>query len=118
WWFRDDPAAHPDVNAAELALIRRGTRPHRAGDSHPPVPWALVARSRNVWLLALSLTCTSAVSYMYFSWYPTYLKQGFDVSERSAGWLAGEVLGAGAIGSLCGGFLGDWLSRLTGNRRR
>jgi MFS family permease len=55
---------------------------------------------------------------MYFSWYPTYLKQGFEVSERAAGWLAGEVLGAGAIGSLCGGFLGDWLSRLTGNRGR
>jgi MFS family permease len=113
------PADHPNVNPGESDLIRRGTRPHRAGDSHPPVPWGLVFRSRNIWLLGLSLTCTSTAGYMYFSWYPTYLKQGRGVAgEAAVGTLAGLVLAGGAVGSLLGGFLGDWLSRRTGNRSR
>lgn len=119
WWFRDEPAEHRGVNPAELDLIRRGTRPHHGGDSHPPVPWGLVFRSRNIWLLGLSLTCTSTAGYMYFSWYPTYLKQGRGVDgEETVGMLAGLVLAGGAVGSLLGGFLGDWLSRRTGDRPR
>jgi MFS family permease len=56
---------------------------------------------------------------MYFSWYPTYLKEGRGVAdEQTVGALAGLVLAGGAVGSLLGGFLGDWLSRRTGNRSR
>lgn len=115
-WFRDDPAEHPQVNPVELDLIRRGTRPQGHADAHPPIPWKAVYDSRNVWLLGFALTCASAVSYMYFGWYPTYLKQGRGVPEQEAGWLTGLVLAGGAVGSLAGGFLGDWLRRLTGDR--
>src|SRR6478609_3158364 len=30
-WFRDEPSQHPDVNAAELALIEAGREPHVDG---------------------------------------------------------------------------------------
>jgi MFS family permease len=59
----------------------------------------------------------SAIYYMLFSWYPKYLQAARAVSPDQSSWLTGMVLGAGAFGSLFGGWLTDWLVRKTGNRR-
>ena len=72
WWFRDDPATHPAVGPAELAHIgRRAT----SGDVHSAIPWAAVARSRSIYSLGLIMALSSFNSYIYFSWYPKYLKE-------------------------------------------
>ncbi|HJZ57672.1 MAG TPA: MFS transporter, partial [Gemmataceae bacterium] len=55
-WFRDDPADHPKVNAAELALIRAGTA---AGRPHGRIPWRAVARCPGVWRLGGIIMCSS-----------------------------------------------------------
>jgi MFS family permease len=116
-WFRDDPADHPAVGAAERRLLAGGAaRPGGAG--HPPVPWGAVLSSANVWLLGGVISCTAFNSYLVFSWYPTYLEQGRGVGPVAAGWLAGLVLLAGALGSTAGGFLGDWVSRRAGGSGR
>jgi hypothetical protein len=39
WWYRDDPRAHPGVNAAEAALLP----PPAAGGDHLHVPWRRMA---------------------------------------------------------------------------
>src|SRR5262249_41130208 len=113
-WFRDDPAAHPDLNDAERQLIAGAALP-----DHRPhaVPWRLVLASRNVWLLGGVIACSAFVSYMYFFWYPTYLEEGRGVSRILSGWLASLVLAGGALGCTVGGFLGDRLVRLTGSPR-
>jgi MFS family permease len=116
-WFRDDPAEHPAVGAAERRLLAGGAAAP-GGAGHPPIPWGAVLSSADVWLLGGVIACTAFNSYLVFSWYPTYLEQGRGVPPLAAGWLAGLVLLGGALGSSAGGFLGDWLSRRLGDPRR
>lgn len=106
-WFRDDPARHPSVNPAELHLIRSGGT--QTGETHQPIPWGRVFQTPVLWLLGGVITCTAFLTYMFFAWLPTYLEKGRGVASMDAGWLAGLVLGGGAVGALLGGALNDYL---------
>jgi ACS family glucarate transporter-like MFS transporter len=103
-WYRDDPAAHAGTNEAERRHIRTGTDPYAPPEAHPPIPWRQVS-------------CGSFTTYLFFSWYPTYLKEGRGVTPDRTGVLAGLVLAGGAVGNTAGGWLSDWLVRRTGSRR-
>jgi MFS family permease len=116
WWYRDDPQTHPAVNGAERQLILAGTR--RVIGEHPGIPWRAVLRHPQMWLLGFILTCAAFNSYLYFFWYPTYLKKARGCTDIEAGWLASLVLAGGAIGSLCGGLVIDWLTRRFRDRFR
>jgi len=106
-WFRDDPAEHPAVNAAELNLIRRSTRPKPA--HHEPIPWSLVVVNPSIWLLGGIITLSAFNSYFYFTWYPKYLQEARGMQNVGAGWLTSLVLGGSAIGTLGGGWVADWI---------
>lgn len=107
WWFRDNPAEHPAVNDAERELIGAGTpRP-----THSSIPWPAVLKNISIQFLTLIIICTAFVSYLYFSWYPTYLQEARAVQQRPAGWLASLVLGGGAVGLIGGGFVVDQIAR-------
>jgi MFS family permease len=131
-WFRDDPAGHPATNEAERRLISAGNKtprqvpiteenlaPSLVGDTRPHVgiPWDRVRSCANVWLLGGAMMTMSAIYYMLFSWYPTYLQEARGVTQVLSSRLASLVLGAGAFGSFFGGWLTDWLVNKTGNRR-
>jgi sugar phosphate permease len=143
-WYRDEPAAHPSINESELRYIRgvkedgeNGAAPgdvaptadaanpqSEAGSArampatdHHRIPWGLVAVNRNIWLLGAINACSSFYSYMLFSWFPTYLKQGRGVDELTSGRLASLPFIFGATGVMLGGFLGDWLTARSGSRR-
>jgi sugar phosphate permease len=144
-WFRDDPAEHPATNEAERRLIA-GQVPvpgasesetqsethlgaiepeaveadadlHAQAHGHGAIPWALVLRNANVWLLGAAMATMSAIYYMLMSWYPMYLQAARGVSPDQSSWLASLVLGSGAVGTLFGGWLTDWLVLRTGSRR-
>jgi nitrate/nitrite transporter NarK len=110
WWFRDDPAAHPAVNPGELELIGRagqGGHTHREG-----IPWRAVVRNPSIWLLAAIMIFSAFNSYVYMSWFSTYLQKARDVNQVEAGWLSSLVLVGAAVGYLLGGFAADvigWL---------
>ncbi len=115
YWFRDDPATHPNVNEAERTLLEAS---RHAPSQHAQMPWAYTLSQRNLWLLGGIVSCCSFTTYMFFSWYPTYLKQGRGVDADTTSWFAGVVLASGAIGSLSGGFLNDALLRRFGRHVR
>jgi sugar phosphate permease len=117
FWFRDNPADHPAVNEAERKLIAGGGVSAPPSEALSPLPWRLVLTSPNVWLMGTIMTCISFASYMYMTWYPTYLQDGRGVPSEESRWLAGLVLGGGAVGSTLGGLASDWLLRRTGERR-
>jgi ACS family glucarate transporter-like MFS transporter len=104
WWFRDDPATHPSVNAAEAAHIG-----HRATsiNVHEPIPWQLVSRNASVWWLSLIMCAASFNSYIYFSWYQKYLAAAREVEALEASLMASMVLGFSAVGTFVGGMLLD-----------
>jgi MFS family permease len=135
-WFRDDPKEHAATNQAECQLIAAGRPskqlalvnadalvsdlpPEGADDitAHGPIPWALVCRNSNVWLLGGAMMSMSAIYYMLISWYPKYLQAARGATPDGSSWLASMVLGAGAAGCFFGGWLTDWLVLRTGNRR-
>src|SRR5262245_9382338 len=111
WWFHDDPATHPATNSAERQYIAGGTAPPSYGLDHPGVPWRRVLASANIWLLGGVVTCGAFTTYMFFSWYPTYLKDGRGVTPQLASYFASAVLAGGAAGSLLGGPITDLLVR-------
>jgi len=113
WWFRDDPMTHPSVNSGERAVIAAGTVIHDQA-THPPIPWRIVFTTPQIWLMGGILMCSAFNSYLYFSWYPTYLEEGRGVKSIESGYLSSIVLTGGAIGCICGGFLIDFLIKLTG----
>ena len=115
WWFRDDPATHPAVNAAEAAHIgRRAT----SGNVHTAIPWGAVAKNPSVWFLSLIMTLASFNSYIYFSWFPTYLMKGRRVEEIEAGLMASMVLAFSALGTFAGGMVLDLVVAGGGVARR
>ena len=109
WWFRDDPAEHPGVNSAEVQHIQAGGPPpeRHAGS----IPWAAVARTPGFWLLGLAMISSAFNSYLYYSWFPTYLQEARGLDNIEAGWLSSLVLAGSAVGMLTGGLIADRISR-------
>ena len=110
WWYRDDPRAHPHVNAAESALLPVETA---AGD-HFHAPWKKLFTSRTVWCLCGQYFACSYSFWFFITWFPTYLFQarGFDLKQSAL--LAGTPLLVGAFGSLFAGWIMPILSRRLG----
>jgi MFS family permease len=113
-WFRDDPAEHPSISAAELEAIRRD-----AVTPAPAVmsPWRRVLASANLWALFWMYFCSAFGFYFFVTWLPTFLMEDHGLTLERSGVYSTLPLGFGAAGCLLGGMLSDWLVRRTGNLR-
>jgi MFS family permease len=118
-WFRNDPADKPQVNDAELALIRAGKPP---GDDYghgrvEPGMWRALLSSRSLWALAALYFFGSFGWSFFVSWMPDYLFRihgvKYDISEA---WWKQPLL-YGGVSCLVGGLVSDWLVRATGRKR-
>jgi sugar phosphate permease len=109
FWFKDDPAQHRRVNAAELEMLEasRILTTHRAGQHH----WTAVLLTRQVLVLGFQYFCFSYVWYFYITWLPTYLREGRGQSPARAATLAVLPLLFGGIGSLATGLAHKRLPR-------
>lgn len=128
WWsyYRDEPEEHPGVNAAELALIRAGREgegpadaqrsPPAAGAGEEGVPWRILLRSRNMWLICAMYACYVYSFWIFLTWIPTYLAEERGFSLLESGIYAGLPLFAGAVTNTLGGWVSDRLSESRGLR--
>ncbi len=107
-WFRDDPATHPAVNAAELALLPDARRQSAA---HAHVPWSKFLRSRSLLLLWVQYFCLTYPWYFYITWLPTWLQERHHLSSSGSAGYAVLPLLFGGIGCLVSGFVLAPLSR-------
>lgn len=112
-WFRNDPSEHSGVNAAELEQIRADTPPPAADPG--PVPWRAVLTNRGLIVLSLIMILAAFFTYFFYSWFPTYLRDGRGVGNVEAGWLTTLVMAGSAPGMLLGGWISDRISRLSTN---
>ncbi|AMP40471.1 MULTISPECIES: MFS transporter [Ralstonia solanacearum species complex] len=112
--FKDSPAAHPGVNAAELSHIQKGLPPARNADA-PSVSWTKLLTHRNVWAMCIGFFMINYNSYFFITWLPTYLvkergmglmEMGFMASlplfvsmfvEVFAGWASDRVYASGRL---------------------
>ena len=109
FWFRNDPAQHPSVNAAEKEMLQasRVHTTHHAGQRH----WISLLLTRRVSTLVLQYFCFSYVWYFYITWLPTYLREGRGQSPTRAAALSVLPLLFGGFGSLAMGLAPVQLSR-------
>ena len=107
-WFRDDPAKHGAVNAAELEMLEASRVLMRHGAERS---WVLMLLTRQVAALGLQYFCFSYVWYFYITWLPTYLREGRGQSPERAAVLAVLPLLFGGFGSLAGAIASRRLPR-------
>ena len=109
WYYRDTPAEHPKVNAAERALIQSSVLPVRTARHH--VPWRRILSSPQIWILSAMYFCYAYNISIYLSWFPKYLNDHRGFSLRQMGFYASLPLFAGTAGDLLGGWLSDLWAR-------
>ena len=114
WWYRDDPRDHPQVNAAEAALLPAGSA---SGDDHKHIPWLAMGRSPTVWALFGQYFCMSYAWYFFITWFPKYLLEdrGFDL--KGSALLSGMPLALGGLGAFVAGWITPPLVRRFGPGR-
>lgn len=112
FWYRDDPADHRSVNAAELEKIRVGSAP---GSSDADVPWrALLLNSTMVGLFCSYFA--SGFGFQFFvTWLPVYFIREHNLTLQQSGVFAALPLAAGALGCVLGGVLADFITKRTGS---
>ncbi len=111
WYYRDTPAEHRSVNAAERQLIENSVGGARSATTRS-VPWRQILRSSNLWTLCAMYFCYAYCISVYLDWFPKYLNahRGFDYQRMS--YFTGLTLLAGTVGDVLGGWTSDhWAKR-------
>jgi ACS family glucarate transporter-like MFS transporter len=114
-WFRDDPATHPAVNAAELSIICAGRR-GRTAQLGMGALWRSVATSRPLLLLCLVYATNGYGFYFLITWLPDYLKSFGHFSSVELQFYSGLPLLLSVFADLTGGRLTDVLTGRLGMR--
>jgi MFS transporter, ACS family, hexuronate transporter len=114
--YRDDPAKHPRVGAAELAHI---TSDPADPEVRTPNMWVRLLAQRETWAFALGKFFIDPVWWFYLFWLPGYLGKQYNLDLANWGSLTSftAVLAIGAIylisdvGSIAGGWLSGRLMK-------
>jgi ACS family glucarate transporter-like MFS transporter len=114
-WFRDDPAGHPAVGAAEAAFIAGGRGTAAAHDLDGRTLRA-IAGSVSAWALCLGYFSNSYGSYFVMTWLPTYLAERRGFSAGSLALYSGLPLLLSVVSGLLGGIATDVLAARHGVR--
>jgi MFS family permease len=112
-WFRDTPAEHPAVSAAERAFIEDGL----VQDDRPleKTQWKRLLANRTVVCLCLMYFTQTFGNAFYVTWLPTYLAST-GLSVATAAILSGLPLTLSVVADLTGGLTTDMAARRLGLR--
>lgn len=111
-WFRDDPAEHRAVSAAELEHIRAGATV--AANDH--ISGFRMLADPSVIAICAAYFTQGYGFYFYITWLPTYLQQTKGVGAAVMALLAGLPLLLSVVADLLGGLTTDHLTRRYGFR--
>jgi sugar phosphate permease len=113
WTYRDRPADHPDVDAAEVEWITQdGVAPSHASRT----PWAALLSSPNLYAICAMYVALGYGLYFYFTWLPTYLTRELGFSMAAGGFFAALPFLLAGAANLAGGWYTDHLARTRGLR--
>jgi MFS transporter, ACS family, glucarate transporter len=127
WYLaaRDTPQQHPRVSPSELGYIqsgltssqsREGEGDSAAGSKASSIPWRIILRSKEVWLVTLSYFCFGYVAWIFFSWFHRYLFKVRGLDLKSSAFYSTLPPLAMVACSLLGGVINDKLSKSYGKR--
>jgi nitrate/nitrite transporter NarK len=110
-FFRDQPATHPGMTAADLASLP----PYKqeAAGAGAPIPWGpLIRRIAPAFLVYF---CYGWTGWLYFTWLPTFFNHGYHLDIKSSALFSSGVFFAGVVGDSAGGIASDRILARTGN---
>ncbi|MBM3767793.1 MAG: MFS transporter [Acidobacteria bacterium] len=112
WWlyYRDNPRDKAGISEEELELIGAP----KTVAAHHSLPWSIVLRDSNFWMILLMYHTYCWGSYFYLSWLHTYLQRGRGFSEDEMKLWSTLPFIVGACGNLTGGLLSDFLCKKYG----
>ncbi len=116
FWYRENPAEHPAVNAAELSHITSEHEKNNAAVKKGWEYWARLLKDRNLLALCVISFCNTFAFYFCITWLPTYLEEKYHFNPAALGLLAGLPLILSVFCDLCGGVTSDWLTARFGWR--
>lgn len=103
--FTEFPKNHPRVSAQELALLPAH------GPLLQPVPWwPLIKRMLPITLVYF---CYGWTLWLFLSWVPQYFLHSQNLDLHRSALFASSVFFAGVLGDSLGGFLTDWLLKIS-----
>jgi len=108
WYFRNEPAEHPAITDADLAMLP----PSRSGHEQA-IPWRPLAQR----ILPVTIVdfCYGWTLWLFLSWIPTFFVENYHLNLQSSAMFSAGVLFAGVIGDAAGGLASDRLLRMTGS---
>jgi MFS transporter, ACS family, glucarate transporter len=115
-WFlmaRDTPEQHRSVSASELLHIQSGRTPVTSASA---LPWRVIWKSKEVWLVTLSYFCFGYVAWIFFSWFHRYLFKVRGLDLKSSAFYSTLPPLAMVACSLLGGIVNDKLTQSYGKR--
>jgi ACS family glucarate transporter-like MFS transporter len=131
-WFltaRDTPEQHASVSPSELQHIQSGRTTggssveKRASEQadvpssdSATLPWSVILRSKEVWLVTLSYFCFGYVAWIFFSWFHRYLFKIRGLDLKSSAFYSTLPPLAMVACSLLGGVINDRLTKAYGKR--
>jgi sugar phosphate permease len=111
--YRDRPAEHPGVDAAELEWIQQDG----ARDTAPPhTPWRRMLASPNLYAICAMYFAFGYGLYFYFTWLPTYLVKELGFSLTASGAFSSLPFLLAGAANLAGGWTTDRLAHTVGLR--
>ncbi|WP_322027731.1 MFS transporter [Burkholderia sp. BCC1977] len=105
--FRDSPARHPRVNAAELAHIRNGQPAEHTSADAPRMPWYRLLAHRNICAMCIGFFMINYNSYFFITWLPTYLVKERGMGLMEMGFMASLPLFVSMFVELLAGWASD-----------
>ncbi len=106
FWYRDKPSLVKGISSSELAEIAEYGGPA----TKEKVPWRMITRSRQFWLILSMYWFYVWGSWFFFSWFPTFLERGRGFSKTELTYAVAVPFLMGVIGNIAGGYLSDKLS--------
>ncbi len=109
WWFwyRNDPADHAKVNAAEVDLIRKGLD-QEVENRNAKIPYIQVVTSANVLLAMFQYAASNITFFISITWLQPYLRETY--GDQYA-YLAALPLLCGAVALWLSGYAVTYLHR-------
>lgn len=105
-FFKDNPADHKKVNAAELSYIRDGVDVENE-DKTMPCKWYQLLKYRNVQAMCIGFFTTNYSSYFFITWLSMYLMKDRGLSFAEMGFAASLPLLCGAFAEVIAGWASD-----------
>jgi ACS family glucarate transporter-like MFS transporter len=113
YWFRNFPAEKPALPAGELQYIEANRSFNHQSAS---IDWKIVFRNRTLLSLLLMYFCCQWGNYFFTGWLSIYLQEGRHFSENQMKNISSILFVFGITGTLCGGWVGDWMVKKKGLR--